>query len=337
MRNGKHWLGLVAVVMTVGLLLVSCGGSGDVVETATVRVAITDNDARFESVVLTIEEIGIVASQTPTTYYGRDAVGLLPVTLDVLDFPAAQVFHLADIEVPMPADGQLCFNQIRFVLAEEGSDSCFGLPFCNYVIEFGETDPHLLITPSGQQSGIKLLTPKQFCVEAGETAVSLVIDFDPTVAIGKKEKKSEAYKLKPTGIRIIEGNWDIAPDDYISGTVLLPTDEFEGQCLFYDTTPLVMVEAESIAVPTMPVVTSITLAEAPLPAIDLCTQRCAGDVDCQADCEASLAADCYYSGSFKLLLPQSGDYDIRASWDTLAGGVDNVASSSEGVEVVLSN
>ena len=148
MGRRRVCIGLVSVVVLGGLLLGSCGGGSGSVETATIRVAITDNADRFESVVLTIEEVGIVASHSPTTYYGRDVIGQLPVTLDVLDFPAEQIFHLADIEVPMPTDGQLCFNQIRLVLAREGSDLCTG-PFCNYVLEFGDTVPHLLKTPSG--------------------------------------------------------------------------------------------------------------------------------------------------------------------------------------------
>ena len=338
MKNGKIWSGCFAVLMLFGLFLVSCGGgSGDIsAGVATVRVAITDNDTRFEKVVLTIEELGIVASHLPTTYYGRDAVDQLPVTLDVLDFPAAQVFHLADIEVPLPEEGPLCFNQIRFVLAEEGSDSCLGLPFCNYVVELGETAPHRLKTPSAQKSGLKLLTPKKFCVEEGETAVSLVLDFDPNVAIGKKEKKNETYKLKPTGIRIVQGDWDVAPEDYISGTVLLPTDLIEEQCQPYMTSPLVTITADSVTDATLPAVTTLSLVEAPLPAADLCTQQCVDDLDCQTLCEGNLGSDCYYSGPYKLLLPQSGEYDIQANWDVMTSSVENVTSSSEGVELVLS-
>lgn len=333
MRNVKLWLRMFILAVLSGLLLGSCGGGGGA-GTATVRVAITDASDRFESVVLTIEEVGIVASQTPTTYFGRDAIERLPVTIDVLDYPAEQVFHLADIEVPMPSSGQLCFNQIRFVLAREGSDSCVG-PYCNYVVEIDDPTPRSLNTPSGQQSGIKLLTPNQFCASSGETTVAVVLDFDPNVAIVHDEKNLGEYLLKPTGIRIIEGEWDIAPADFISGTVLLPIDAFEGQCLLYDTTPLITVEAAAVVDPTLPVLTTLSLAEPPQTASDLCTLQCNGDAACLADCTANLTADCYYSGPYKLLLPQSGDYDLRAGWDIFTGGVDAVTASSTGVVVML--
>ena len=156
------------------------------------------------------------------------------------------------------------------------------------------------------------------------------------MAIGKKEKKNETYKLKPTGIRIVQGDWDVAPEDYISGTVLLPTDLIEEQCQPYMTSPLVTITADSVTDATLPAVTTLSLVEAPLPAADLCTQQCVDDLDCQTLCEGNLGSDCYYSGPYKLLLPQSGEYDIQANWDVMTSSVENVTSSSEGVELVLS-
>ena len=143
--------------------------------------------------------------------------------------------------------------------------------------------------------------------------------------------------LKPTGIRVMEGRWEQPPTDHISGTVLLPTAAVDGVCQLYATTPLATVEAETVADATVPVVTSVSLVEAPLLAADLCLQACSDDADCLSSCAADMTADCYYSGAYKLLLPQPGDYDVRAAWGSMTGSVANVASSTEAVEVVLGN
>ena len=88
---------------------------------------------------------------------GHSGGGFVALTLAV-DFPNEATLYLGDIEVPLPDDsGEVCFSQIRLVLAD-GEDS-------NYVIE--NDDPtfkrHPLRTPSGQQSGIKILVKEESC------------------------------------------------------------------------------------------------------------------------------------------------------------------------------
>ncbi len=305
----KKTLSSLIKALFLALVLAACGGSGGSPGTATVSVGITDNSAGFDSVVLTIEEIGIVASSTPTTYYGSDAVAILPITLDVLDYPGSAAFHLADIDVPMPDNGQpLCFNQIRFVLARDGDPDCTG-PWCNYVIETGAVDPRPLVTPSGQQSGIKLLTPKKFCAQSGDSTVQVAIDFDPATAIVHDAGKGE-YLLKPTGIRIIEGAWGGPSADYVEGTVRIAAGSGPSGCSPLATTPLVTVSGRPAGAVGEPVSTTVSLADA-------------------------LTVDCYQLGHYKLLLPAPGLYDLAASWDGFAAAAGGVASGSSGVDMVL--
>ena len=109
---------LLCVFLIIGLplvLLSACGGgggSGDsetsssagttsaaeaVASTGSVSVSLTDNDRGYNAVVLTIVEVGIVASHNETTYYNSTELDNLPITVNVLDFPEDATLHLADI------------------------------------------------------------------------------------------------------------------------------------------------------------------------------------------------------------------------------------------------
>jgi hypothetical protein len=109
------------------LILTACGGSGSgdgssvTVETGTVSLSLTDARSGYNAVVLTIKEIGVVASNTATTYYNSTQLDNLPLTVNILDFPEEATLHLADIKVDLPENGDpVCFKQIRLVLAAEG-------------------------------------------------------------------------------------------------------------------------------------------------------------------------------------------------------------------------
>lgn len=137
---------LCGLLIIVGsfLLLTACGSgggsSGSSAGTGTVSVSLTDNQTSYNAVVLTIKEVGIVASNTATTYYNSTDLDNLPLTVNILDFPEDAILHLADIEVDLPENGEpICFKQIRLVLAAEGDPDCPG-DICNYVIE--TNDPH---------------------------------------------------------------------------------------------------------------------------------------------------------------------------------------------------
>jgi hypothetical protein len=277
----------------------------------------------------------VVISGSNTTYYNSSQIETLPTSVDVLDFPFEETVHLADIQVPIPeGKDQVCFNQIRLRLAKEGDPDC-PAPGCNYVIEEGGSTPYELKTPSGQQSGVKILTPNDFCVSADEDSVKIVVDFDPASAIVHNENNhnnKDKYLLKPTGIRIIEGSWSDAPDSYIDGIVAIPADESApGECIAYDTDPLVTVAAFDDGTTDNPVVQTVTLAEGPVTDSDVCTEWCADDADsvaCQAACEADLSGSCYYRGRFKLLLPDPGIYDLDAYWDAFRAEKQDVGDQS---------
>ncbi len=331
------------------LLLTACGDSGGGggsstasgtttgTDTGTVSVSLTDNANGYDAVVLTIKEVGIVASNTATTYYNSTDLGNLPVTVNVLDFPGEATLHLTDIEVELPENGDpVCFNQIRLVLAAEGDPDCPG-SICNYVVDTGDPTEYELKTPSGQQSGVKILTPNDFCIDANNDAVQVSIDFDPATAIVHNENSGNSkdkYILKPTGIRIIEGEWFTAPDSFIDGVVAVPTYNSATGCEELATRPMVTIAAyyNSATMTDPPVVQTVALTDAPpVFAADICTEWCSEDANfdtCVQSCEEGLLSECYYSGKFKLLLPEKDTYDLAATWQGFSDEVLEVEYNS---------
>ncbi len=309
------------------LLLTACGGGGGddgasvTVETGTVSVSLTDAQSGYNAVVLTIKEIGVVASNTATSYYNSTQLDNLPLTVNILDFPDEATLHLADIEIDLPENGEpLCFKQIRLVLAAEGDPDCPD-PICNYVIGTDDPTPYELKTPSGQQSGVKILTPNDFCIDANNVTARVSIDFDPATAIvhnANNANNNDKYILKPTGIRIIEGNWMNAPQSFINGLVAVPTYNSGSLCEELATTPMVDIAAFDLGIVDRPAVQTVALADGPVSGADVCNNWCAEDqapVACSEDCQAGLLSECYYSGKFKLLLPHRANYDLKANWE----------------------
>ena len=274
--------------LLIVLSLTACGGGGSSSssgETGTVSVSLTDNDGPYNSVVLNIEKIGIVASNSPTTYYNSSDFSALPVSIDILDLPGEATLFLGNIDIPLPGDGtDTCINQIRLVLADDG----------NYVVE--NNDPqmieHKLKTPSGQQSGVKILVKEEtFCLNVENNAVNITIEFDPETAISFNENRANPYQFKPTSLRIIEGSFFTSPESFIDGQVKVPTFNSAVGCEEFDTSPIVNVAAYNSVV-----LTSKTVAFTDGPFKD--------------------QGSCFYSGAFKLLLPDKGTYDIEAEWRT---------------------
>jgi hypothetical protein len=333
------------LVVLSSLLLFACGDGGSSSTTAggaapgaadstvnasntgSVSVSLTDNDQGYNAVVLTIVEVGIVASHNETTYYNSTELDNLPITVNVLDFPEDATLHLADIEVDLPENGDpVCFNQIRMILAEnpeqykKGGECDDNVPCNNYVVENDDlTTAYALKTPSAQQSGVKILTPNDFCIEEGDDTVDISIDFDPMTAIvhtGNEKNDKHKYILKPTGIRIIEGDWYNGPDSYIDGLVAVPTYNTAEVCEEYPTTPMVTVAAYNGASLEAQTVALADDGPAANPAV--CEEWCEDDFfdgpiynSCRLDCEEEL---CFYSGGFKLLVDK-GIYELEATWE----------------------
>ena len=286
--------------LLIGLLMAACGGgdgdnsSGQV---GTVSLSLTDNSALYNSVVLSIEKVGVVTNKSATTYYNSATISELPLTIDVLDLPGSATQFLGDIEVPLPDDGsEVCINQIRLVLAKDG----------NYVIEKGDPNltRHDLKTPSGQQSGEKILVKDEtFCISSEDDAVNVTLEFDPDTAIISKENSANPYQLKPTSLRIIQGSFFTAPESFIDGLVTVPIYNSVDGCGLFPTTPVVTVAAYNSAVLTT---RTVTLADGPF----------------------KENGSCFYSGAFKLLLPDQGTYDLSATWDNFSAEMPSVAYNS---------
>ena len=144
---------------------------------------------------------------------------------------------------------------------------------------------------------------------------------------------NEKYSLKPTGIRIIEGDWFNAPDSFIDGLVAVPTTyNTVSGCEELATSPLVTVAAyyNSAIITDPPVVQTVALAEGPVSDTDVCTERCeeSDSATCVSDCEDGLLSECYYSGKFKLLLPEKGFYDLTATWEGYSDEMSEVEYNS---------
>lgn len=194
------WILALLCFGVVALVALGCGGGGGTDgtggpsrTTGTLQVAITDQ-AGYDSVVVAISEIRVV----PAGDEGTEAGSGLPV---VATFSPARVVDIMELDyeqlvlgqAPVPAGD---YTQIRLVLAPNVTGE---LPV-NYATLAAAPEVHLpLVTPSGQQSGLKIVG--DFTVEAGTTN-TVVMDFDPARAINVTG--NGRYLLKPTGIRLTQ-------------------------------------------------------------------------------------------------------------------------------------
>jgi hypothetical protein len=91
------------------------------------------------------------------------------------------------------------YSQLRLVLAANTD----ALSPANYIILAADPAQKIpLNTPSGQQSGLKIVG--EFCVEAEDTT-AVVLDFDPAKAV-LLDGQSGKWQLKPTGIRVVQSD-----------------------------------------------------------------------------------------------------------------------------------
>jgi hypothetical protein len=209
-------LAICALTLALGQLA-GCSGGGSTPATGTLKLAITDKQSDdFSQVVIAIREIRVVPA-------GRDNAADddpgLPVlarftTPKVIDVMQLQFVQQALGEIILPAG---TYSQIRLIL--EPNPAGQGQPPVNYLTL--KTDPTTKIplkTPSGQQSGLKVLGP----VEVKSSVITAVmIDFDPNTAIVDRgnTQQTERYILKPTGIRLVQTVGDLAQFGTIAGTV----------------------------------------------------------------------------------------------------------------------
>jgi hypothetical protein len=210
MRSVHDGIGLVGVLLAFGALALTGCGSSDGGATGQLQVALTDGPGPYASVVVSIKEIRVVqlGDGNQATGPGLPLIKTFdpPLSIDVLTLSfVQQVLGTATV----PAGG---YEQVRLVLEPNPSTG----PPVNYVTLL--TDPSTripLVTPSGQQSGLKIVG--HFEVTAG-TLNAIVLDFNPEKAIVVAGVGS--YLVKPTGIRIVQLDSVLPTFGSLSGNVL---------------------------------------------------------------------------------------------------------------------
>lgn len=208
MKKMVSILGVLSVILLVGFLA-SCGGGSGSSDSGTVQVAITDAAAEdFAEITIAIKSIDLVPADCEEE--GDCEVETLASfeparTVDVISL-AYQQEVLGEHILP---EGS--YNQVRLVLEAnvEGQEPA------NYLVLAGTVEKIPIKTPSGQESGLKILG--KVTVVGGEiTAIAL--DFDPAKAI-VEAGSSGNWIFKPTGIRVVQMDDILAVYGALAGMV----------------------------------------------------------------------------------------------------------------------
>ncbi|MFC0133681.1 hypothetical protein CR105_09615 [Massilia eurypsychrophila] len=217
MRKNVIRTGLLATTAIAAATLVACGGGGGgggtpaptpTATMGTLAVSMTDAPAcGFDAVNVTVNKVRVHQSSTA----GDTDAGWTDITLS----PAKKINLLNLTNGVLESLGQTSlapgkYTQLRLVL-----DANTGTGLANSVIPTGSTAEQTLETPSGTQSGIKLVN--EFDIAAGQK-VDLVLDFDACKSV--LTRGNGKYALKPV-IKVVP-----AAANGISGfvsTALLPS------------------------------------------------------------------------------------------------------------------
>lgn len=196
-NSSKPFMWVMGFLMAV--FVAGCGGDGDGGGSSApgvLGVSLTDAPAcGFDEVNVTVSKVRIHQSDSADD----KAAGWTDITLNparkinLLDLndPTQPNFALETLgETPLPAGH---YTQLRLVLVPNNGSS----PPNNSIVLSGTTSEIALDTPSGIQTGIKLI--HQFDVGSGQR-VDLLLDFDACHSIVKTG--SGKYKLKPV-IKVI--------------------------------------------------------------------------------------------------------------------------------------
>ncbi len=184
-------LTLACVGLGVAALIAGCGGGGGGGEAApgTVNVMLTDSPAcGYDHVYITVDHVEISSD-------GNSWITIPVVTglgrIDLLNLTNGALLSLG--EAPLSAG---TYQQVRLVLAANGGAP----PWANSVVLTGTATETALKTPSGQESGYKIIGP--FTVQSG-TLADLVLDFNACKSI-VVAGNSGKYLLKPVVTAIAE-------------------------------------------------------------------------------------------------------------------------------------
>ena len=182
------------------LLLFGCSGGssggGSGASTGTLKLAITDKPSdAYDKVVIAIREIRVVPAGKDNAADNDPGLPVLAsfATPRVIDVMQLQFIQQSLGEIILPAGS---YNQIRLIL--EPNPGGQGQPVNYLTLKSDPLTKIPLKTPSGQQSGLKVLGPVE--VKPGIINAAM-IDFDPNTAIVARGNGD--YNLKPTGIRLV--------------------------------------------------------------------------------------------------------------------------------------
>lgn len=174
------------LALPLPFLIAACGGGdgGTDAGTGTIHVSMTDAPAcGFDHVYVTVNKVRVNASSTAADTDGgwTDIALATPQKIDLLSLTNGVLTDLGS--APLAA-GQ--YQQLRLVLSPNQGNT-----LANSVVPTGGTEQPLA-TPSGAQSGYKIIQP--FTVQAN-TLVDLVLDFNACKSIVTQGNGN--YLLKP--------------------------------------------------------------------------------------------------------------------------------------------
>ncbi|HJV87086.1 MAG TPA: DUF4382 domain-containing protein [Noviherbaspirillum sp.] len=175
----------LALPSAIGLatLLSACGGGGSGVGTGTLQVSLTDAPScGFDQMNVTVSKVRVHQSASASdTDSGWHDISLSPARkINLLTLTNGILQDLGKTTLPAGH-----YTQVRLVLDTSGSTP-------NSVVPEGSSTEIPLVTPSGMQTGIKLIN--EFDVAANQQ-VDLVLDFDACKSIVSRGNGS--FSLKP--------------------------------------------------------------------------------------------------------------------------------------------
>jgi hypothetical protein len=203
--------GLILLAILCVAQLPGCGGGGST-STGTLQVGLTDKPSdAYQQVVVTIREVRVVPAgmeNAADTDPGLPVVATFtaPRTVDVMSLRFQQEI-LGTITLPAGS-----YNQVRLIL--EPNPNGQAAPVNYLTLKAYPQTKIPLKTPSGQQSGLKVLG--RFDVKPG-ILNAIMIDFDPNTAI--VDRGNGDFNLKPTGIRIIQPSTVLGSFGSLTGTI----------------------------------------------------------------------------------------------------------------------
>ncbi len=223
-RKVQKYLGLAGVfllaALTMGQMFGCGGGNGESAPTGTLQVGLTDDQSDlFQNVVVTIKEVRVVPAGLDNAADNDPRLPVIktfstPYTVDILSLKFLQQI-LGTAVIPAGS-----YNQVRLIL--EPNPPGNGTDPVNYlVLKSAPSTKIPLTTPSGQQSGLKILG--KFEVKPN-VINAILIDFDPNTAI--VDRGNGDYNLKPTGIRIVQLAGQLSSFGSLSGTVVTTFKDF---------------------------------------------------------------------------------------------------------------